>query len=173
MTEHEITLDLDYPLPEDPGRLIVTCSCGEILWIEPVPVEWVKVSLAVAEHLRPQAEMMMKELLKMISVRDILKVIRKKLLYPGAPGDDSEDDKQHRASEGNLEDLPGERVRQQYHQLADASDGEAAQDYQQQVPVCSAGCHPRRLMPAGTPGSALRAYVWSHRQVILGQVNLR
>jgi hypothetical protein len=76
MTEHEITLDLDYPQPEDPGELIVTCSCGEILWTGPCPVQWAKISLAVAEHLRPQAEAMMKELLKMVSFKDIIRTLR-------------------------------------------------------------------------------------------------
>lgn len=161
MTEHEIAI-IRYP-----ERVTLECSCKMILLASTnAVIPWEQASLAVMEHLRPQAEMMMKELLKMISVRDILKAIRKKLLYPGAPGDDSEDDKQHRASEGNPEDLPGERVRQQYHQLADASDGEAAQDYQQQVPVCSAGCHLAAdggAVPAGdAPAPAGRAYVAPH-----------
>ncbi len=71
--KHEITLLPEKTLGEE---LQADCSCGQVIGIFPFPVKWAEVSAAVAEHLRPQAEAMMKELLKVISVKDIIKMIR-------------------------------------------------------------------------------------------------
>jgi hypothetical protein len=79
--QHEITIH------RYPERVTVECSCKMILVASTNPaIPWAEVSLAVADHLRPQAEAMLKELLKVISVKDILKTVRaaRKKLSPAA-----------------------------------------------------------------------------------------
>ncbi len=77
---HEITLDCSTVAPGilEVKILEVTCSCGEFSWTHTLPVKWTDISFAVAEHLRPQMEEVTRELLKMISVKDIIKMIRRK-----------------------------------------------------------------------------------------------
>lgn len=71
MTEHEITI-IRYP-----ERVTLECSCKMILLASTnAVIPWEQASLAVMEHLRPQAEAMMKELLKMVSFKDIIRTLR-------------------------------------------------------------------------------------------------
>jgi len=73
--KHEITLNRGIDRQGHDG-LLVTCSCDEVIWTGPFPVKWDEISRVLVEHLRPQTEQMIKDVMKQFSVRDMLKAVR-------------------------------------------------------------------------------------------------
>jgi hypothetical protein len=76
---HEMTLDVN------PSVVAVRCSCGVTVFSLPrrlggmvsvsTQIPWNDLSLAVAQHLQPEIDGMVRELLRKISVRDIIREI--------------------------------------------------------------------------------------------------
>lgn len=79
MSGHEITLNRGCSQPGEHDELFAICSsCDKAIWTGSFPAKWHEVALAVAEHLRPEAEAAVKEMLRAMSVKDILKAVRRK-----------------------------------------------------------------------------------------------
>jgi hypothetical protein len=73
---HEMTL------VTDTGQTRVTCSCGQAVFSHDntgisivTRIPWNDLSLAVMEHLRPEADQIIRDLLRKISVKDIIREI--------------------------------------------------------------------------------------------------